>query len=117
MSDSLVNGSLDAFSDFVSTLAQHNQRTCEHSIKWVGQYITRPRSNRLDANYYDRLKASGGEGLTIGVESGSDSVRAHMKKHFVTADVDHELEQFDQRGIVCVLLFLVVIPQKPGVTF
>jgi len=112
MSDSLVNGSLDAFTDFVTVLAEHNQCTPEHSIKWVGQYITRPRSNRLDNNYYDRLKASGGEGLTIGVESGSDAVRAHMKKHFVTEDIDHELAEFDQRGIVCVLLFFSCYPTE-----
>jgi len=112
MSDSLVNGSLDAFSDFTLTLAQHNQQNPQNSIKWVGQYITRPQSNRLDAKYYDMLKASGGEGLTIGVESGSDSVRAHMKKHFVTADIDHELAEFDQRGIVCVLLFFSCYPTE-----
>lgn len=117
MSDSLVNGSLDAFADFVSTLAQHNQQNPDHTIKWVGQYITRPRSNRLDARYYDQLKASGGEGLTIGVESGSDAVRAHMKKHFVTADVDHELAEFDQRGIVCVLLFFSCYPTETWADF
>lgn len=112
MSDSLVNGSLDAFSDFVSTLASHNQHNPEHSIKWIGQYITRPRSNRLNSDYYSRLKASGGEGLTIGVESGSDAVRAHMKKHFETADIDHEIQQFDQHGIVCVLLFFSCYPTE-----
>ena len=105
MSDSLVNGSLTAFMDFITTLAEHNKNNPTNSIKWVGQYITRPKSNVLNDDYYDLLKSSGGEGLTIGVESGSDRVRQHMKKQFTTADIDYELAQFDRRGIVCVLLF------------
>lgn len=112
LSDSLVNGSLEAFKDFTHTVAKHNQYNPDNTIKWVGQYITRPKSNRLDSEYYDMLKLSGGEGLTIGVESGSDAVRAHMKKNFVTADIDHELAEFDRRGIVCVLLFFSCYPTE-----
>ena len=112
MSDSLVNGSMKAFTDFITVLAEYNNLTPEQSIKWVGQYITRPVSNALNDQYYDLLKASGGEGLTIGVESGSDAVRAHMKKQFRTVDIDAELEQFDRRGIVCVLLFFSCYPTE-----
>lgn len=112
MSDSLVNGSMQAFTDFITVLAGYNQVHPEASIKWVGQYITRPISKSLNDNYYDLLKASGGEGLTIGVESGSDAVRAHMKKQFRTIDIDTELEQFDRRGIVCVLLFFSCYPTE-----
>jgi radical SAM superfamily enzyme YgiQ (UPF0313 family) len=112
MSDSLVNGSMQAFTDFITVLAKHNQAYPERAIKWVGQYITRPISNALNDQYYDLLKASGGEGLTIGVESGSDAVRAHMKKQFRTVDIDAELEQFDRRGIVCVLLFFSCYPTE-----
>lgn len=112
MSDSLVNGSLTAFHDFISVLAQHNTANPDNAIKWVGQYITRPKSNVLDDKYYDLLKLSGGEGLTIGVESGSDTIREHMKKQFTTADIDHELSEFDRRGIVCVLLFFSCYPTE-----
>jgi radical SAM superfamily enzyme YgiQ (UPF0313 family) len=117
MSDSLVNGSMQAFTDFITVLANHNQHNPETSIKWVGQYITRPISNVLNDQYYDLLKASGGEGLTIGVESGSDAVRAHMKKQFRTVDIDAELEQFDRRGIVCVLLFFSCYPTEHWADF
>jgi radical SAM superfamily enzyme YgiQ (UPF0313 family) len=112
MTDSLVNGSLRAFRDFTETLSRYNLANPEASLRWVGQYITRPRSQMLDDDYYDRIRDSGGEGLTIGVESGSNAVRAHMKKQFTTADIDHELEQFDQRGIVCVLLFFSCYPTE-----
>lgn len=112
MTDSLVNGSMKAFMDFISVLAQHNQEYPEKHIRWVGQYITRPRSEALDDHYYDLLKASGGEGLTIGVESGSDAVREHMKKQFTTEDIDHEIEQFNRRNIACVLLFFSCYPTE-----
>jgi radical SAM superfamily enzyme YgiQ (UPF0313 family) len=112
MSDSLVNGSMQAFTDFITVLAEHNHQNPDASVKWVGQYITRPISNALNDQYYDLLKASGGEGLTIGVESGSDAVRAHMKKQFRTVDIDTELAQFDRRGIVCVLLFFSCYPTE-----
>jgi len=112
MTDSLVNGSLKAFTEFITYLADHNKSHPEKSLKWVGQYITRSRSNALNDHYYDLIRDSGGEGLTIGVESGSDAVRAHMKKQFLTTDIDYELEQFDQRGIVCVLLFFSCYPTE-----
>ena len=112
MTDSLVNGSLKAFNDFITRLAEHNKQHPDSAIKWVGQYITRSRSNNLNDQYYDSIKASGGEGLTIGVESGSDAVRAHMKKQFTTEDIDHELGEFDRRGIVCVLLFFSCYPTE-----
>ena len=112
MSDSLVNGSMQAFTDFITVLAEHNRKNPDAKIKWVGQYITRPRSKALNDHYYDLLKESGGEGLTIGVESGSDAVRAHMKKQFKTIDIDTELEHFNRRGIVCVLLFFSCYPTE-----
>ena len=117
MSDSLVNGSMTAFTDFITTLAEYNQAHPAASIKWVGQYITRPISAALNDHYYDLLKASGGEGLTIGVESGSDAVRAHMKKQFRTVDIDAELAQFSRSGIVCVLLFFSCYPTETWADF
>lgn len=112
MSDSLVNGSMKAFKQFIHTLADYNTKNPEAKLKWVGQYITRSMGNELSDEYYDLLKASGGEGLTIGVESGSDAVRAHMKKQFKTIDIDTELEHFDKRQIVCVLLFFSCYPTE-----
>ena len=111
MSDSLVNGSLVAFKDFMRVMSEHNTANPDNTIRWVGQYITRP-IHQIPPGYYDQLAASGAEGLTIGVESGSDSVRQHMKKKFRTVDIDHELEEFDKRHITCVLLFFSCYPTE-----
>jgi len=113
MSDSLVNGSLVAFKDFLYTMADYNEQNPDNTIRWVGQYITRPvHQVHQIANYYDLLKTSGAEGLTIGVESGSDAVREHMRKKFSTFDIDTELAEFDKRSITCVLLFFSCYPTE-----
>ena len=112
LTDSLVNGSMKAFKDFINTLAEHNENNPNQSIRWVGQYITRPPNQGLTDQYYDLLKKSGAEGLTIGAESGSDNVRKHMKKNFKTIDLDTETAQFDRVGIVCVLLFFSCYPTE-----
>lgn len=113
MSDSLVNGSLVAFKDFLYTMADYNAQNPTNTIRWVGQYITRPvHQVHQVANYYDLLKTSGAEGLTIGVESGSDAVREHMRKKFSTFDIDTEIAEFDKRGITCVLLFFSCYPTE-----
>jgi len=117
MTDSLVNGSLKAFIDFITVLGNYNQKNPSNKLTWTGQYIARPISNALNDEYYDLIKKSGGEGLSIGVETGSDVVRAHMRKHFKTVDIDAEIEQFDRRGIVCVLLFFSCYPTERWVDF
>jgi len=111
MSDSLVNGSMKAFMDFTGRLAEYNTQNPDDTIRWVGQYITRP-VNQIPPGYYEKLKLSGGEGLTIGAESGSNSVRKHMRKKFSTYDLDTEMAQFSKNGIVCVLLFFSSYPTE-----
>lgn len=111
MTDSLVNGSLVAFKDFVKTLADYNRSKRKKAIRWIGQYITRP-IHQVPQDIYRDIADSGGEGLTIGVETGSDAVRSHMQKKFSTADLDHELDQFSKHKISCVLLFFSCYPTE-----
>lgn len=113
MSDSLVNGSLVAFKDFLITMADYNEQNPDNTIRWVGQYITRPvhQVHQIE-NYYDLLQISGAQGLTVGVESGSDAVRKHMRKKFSTFDIDTELAEFDKHNITCVLLFFSCYPTE-----
>lgn len=117
MTDSLVNGSLKSFMDFIKVLADYNIKNPEKKLSWTGQYIARPISNVLNDEYYQLIKDSGGEGLSIGVETGSDAVRAHMRKHFKTVDIDAEIEQFNKKNIVCVLLFFSCYPTERWIDF
>lgn len=110
LTDSLVNGSMKAFVDFIQSVAMWNQQSDE-TLTWVGQYITRPKQ-QIPQGYYELLKQSGAEGLTIGIESGSDRVRDHMKKKFSTNDIYTELDNFRTHNISCVLLFFCSYPTE-----
>jgi hypothetical protein len=102
--DSLSNGSMKHFNQFITRLSEHNQLVND-PIVWNGQYICR--DNRHTANideYYRKLKLSGAEGLTIGAESGSNHVLKAMNKKSSVEALFFELEKFKQNNIVCSLL-------------
>jgi len=111
LTDSLVNGSQSAFTEFVAELSAVTATENISDITWHGQYITRP-IDQVKQEIYHNMEISGAEGLTIGVETGSDRVREHMAKKFTNADLDHEMKQFSQNNIDTVLLFFSSYPTE-----
>lgn len=111
LTDSLVNGSKSAFKDFVDSLSIAMKQEGITDLTWHGQYITRP-IKQVDQEIYAAMANSGAEGLTIGVETGSDAVRDHMAKKFSSVDLDHEMEQFSKHGLDAVLLFFSSYPTE-----
>jgi radical SAM superfamily enzyme YgiQ (UPF0313 family) len=107
--DSLVNGNLKEFKNFCSIIAKENKKG--KSIGWSGQYIVRS-STQLDDDYWKNLADSGGHRLAIGVETGSDKVRAHMNKKFTNADLDYTMEMLDKYNITCVFLMIFGYPTE-----
>lgn len=103
-SDSLVNGGLKPFKEFLEIVGDYNDSNPSKSITWSGQYICRP---DVPDEIYDLIKRSGGEGLTIGAESGSNAVLAAMNKKTTVEALYAELEKFSKRKITCVLLLMV----------
>lgn len=100
--DSLVNGGLKPFIEFITILADYNKNH-NKKITWNGQYICRP-SNQIPNHMYTLMKESGAEGITIGAESGSNDVLNAMNKKTTVEALYEELEQFRINGITCVLL-------------
>lgn len=111
LTDSLVNGSQSAFTEFVEELSKAKAEEGITDLTWHGQYITRP-TDQVRQEIYPMMAASGAEGLTIGIETGSDSVREHMAKKFSNADLDHEMAQFSLNKIDTVLLFFSSYPTE-----
>jgi radical SAM superfamily enzyme YgiQ (UPF0313 family) len=107
--DSLVNGNLKEFKNFCSIIAGENRKG--KNINWIGQYIVRP-STQLDEDYWKNLADSGGHRLAIGVESGSDKVRAHMNKRFINIDLDYTMNMLDKYNITCVFLMIFGYPTE-----
>lgn len=108
--DSLVNGSDRAFRDFCSVLADYN-KTAIDPIEWSGYYIIKPMQNYKDRDWQN-LRDSGVKSLFIGIESGSESVRNHMKKKFSNADIDHAMEKIQFYGIRCTWLLIIGYPTE-----
>lgn len=97
--DSLINGNIRELRNMMIKISAYRQ---QHGadITWGGQWIARKQKG-LPRDYYDLIASSGARAITIGVETGSDRVREHMRKGFTNLDLDQELEQFSQRGIQC----------------
>jgi len=107
MADSLSNGGLKIFKQFINRLIQHNA-VAPIPITWTGQYICREMQNMPDIDqYYDSIVKSGGHGLTIGAESGSNYVLDHMDKKTTVEALFFELDYFKRYGISCTLLSFV----------
>ena len=99
LNDSLVNGSLKAFTEFVTVLAEYN-RTTTNKIRWGGQYISRPQS-QVKRKIYELMAESGAYKLLIGVESGSNDVLKSINKKVTIEDVLDEIQVFSEVGLTC----------------
>jgi hypothetical protein len=103
LTDSLVNGSMKAFMEFITTLAELKAKHNIKDLQWTGQYITRP-THQIphDRDYYALMAASGAVGVSVGAESGSNSVLKHMDKKMKVEDLFTELDHFRKHGITMV---------------
>jgi len=108
--DSLINGNIKELMNMMRYLTDYRARTGA-DIRWGGQWIVRSQRG-LPKDYYPLIKSSGGFNITIGVETGSDSVRAHMKKHFTNKDLDDEIEQFSKHRISCGFFVILGYPTE-----
>jgi len=104
--DSLVNGGLKPFREFLEIISEYNLTNPEKRIRWNGQYICRP-EEQISDDLYQLMSDSGAEGLTIGAESFSDHVLESMNKKTTSTALLHELEKFRKHNITCVLLTMV----------
>lgn len=102
--DSLVNGGLKPFRDFLETMSRYNAENPDQSIRWTGQYICRPNTPK---DLYPLIASSGGEGLTIGAESGSNKVLVAMNKKTNVEALFQELDLFRKYNITTTLLLMV----------
>jgi len=110
-SDSLVNGSMKHFREMCSSLAENNIK-----IKWNGQFIIRPAKTFLEKDF-DNLANSGCSGLSVGIESGSESVRYHMQKKFSNDDLEWFITNLGDRGIKMKFLLIVGYPTETAEDF
>jgi radical SAM superfamily enzyme YgiQ (UPF0313 family) len=108
--DSLINGSMKAYRDMITILAQHN-RSAKKKLTWGGQFIVRGLSSMTEQDWA-LTKDSGARSLSLGIESGSESVRDHMKKQFSDEDLDQFIEQAYKHNVSVVFLMIIGYPTE-----
>tara|TARA_B110000858_G_C17798201_1_gene473668 strand:+ start:1042 stop:2523 length:1482 start_codon:yes stop_codon:yes gene_type:complete len=108
--DSLVNGSMKAYRDFITIMSDYNDST-ENKLSWEGQFIVRGIKHMTEEDWL-MTKKSGATSLYIGVESGSEKVRNHMKKQFSDKDMDEFMEQAYRNNVKCIFLMLLGYPTE-----
>jgi radical SAM superfamily enzyme YgiQ (UPF0313 family) len=107
--DSLINGSLPAFYKLLELLKPIKQSYPEFT--WGGQFIIRNQKQSGD-DYWKAIADSGCSLLEIGVETGSDDLRAQMKKNFTNEDLKFSIEGMGKYGVQCVFLMFVGYPTE-----
>ena len=108
--DSLINGSMSAYMKMCEALSNYNSQH-HANITWGGQFIVRS-AKELPKDYYSLTASSGATNLAMGVETGSDIVRAHMQKKFSNQDLDLTMENFAKHRITCSYLIIIGYPTE-----
>ena len=113
--DSLINGSMKAYRDFVTVMAKYNS-TATNKITWGGQFIVRGIKSMTEDDW-QLSKLAGADNLALGIESGSEAVRDHMKKQFSNQDLDEFMEQAYKRKIDLQFLMIIGYPTETQTDF
>lgn len=103
--DSLINASIPLMREFCNELVDAS-RSDGFKVTWAGQAIFH-RKQTVRPEDFDLMKAAGVQHLFIGLESGSENVRAHMKKLFSNDDVFYNLSEMHRAKISTTMLMIV----------
>jgi len=111
--DSLINGSMKSFREFCQSLIEfYNQQNLPlRFFNWGGQFIVRD-CRSMTVKDYQLAADAGMNGVAMGIESLSESVRDHMKKGFSDQDLDFTMEQIHANNMNCYFLMIVGYPTE-----
>ncbi len=104
--DSLVNGNLKELRAFCKGIIASGIK-----IKWTGYARC---DERMDAEYYDDLAASGCHMLSYGIESGSNAVLEAMDKRVTVNEIEQNLRDGERVGVGAHSNWIIGFPtEKP----
>jgi anaerobic magnesium-protoporphyrin IX monomethyl ester cyclase len=112
ISDSLINGSLKSFREFNQAMIElKKQHSGLKEFSYNGMFIVRDRKSHTE-EFFKQMADAGCESIAIGVETGSDSLRARMAKKFTNEDLDWHMAMCQKYKIRNVLLMFVAHPEE-----
>ena len=109
--DSLINGDLKKWRKINYALAELREDKKYKDIRYLGQFICRPRKQQTEEDWYWYAKG-GADIVIVGFESYSPKVRNSMGKYHTNADVDFHFEQCAKYGIKTICLMFVGYPNE-----
>jgi hypothetical protein len=111
--DALCNGSVRDFRLFNQTLVDYYQahNLPDRYFTYSSHAIVHSKKAFKPADF-KVMSQAGAETMVIGVETGSDRVRAHMKKGFTTQDLDYNMEQYSKNKMQVYLLIIIGFPTE-----
>lgn len=111
--DALCNGSVRDFRQFNQALIDYYQQNNlpNRYFTYSSHAIVHSRKAFKPADFR-AMSLAGAETMVIGVETGSDRVRAHMQKGFTSEDLDYNMEQYSKNKIQVYLLIIVGFPTE-----
>lgn len=92
--DSLLNGGLKPFYEMNQALVDSGNK----DIRYEGQMICRSQQD-MPEKYFKAMAEAGCSGVFVGIESGSERVRAEMGKGSTNDDIHYSTEMFIKYGI------------------
>jgi|TARA_Y100000310_G_scaffold342867_1_gene447961 hypothetical protein len=102
--DSLVNGNLEVFHEFISDIVKNNL-----TISWNGYARC---DGRMDKDFFKLIKESGCTSLSFGVESGSPLVLLDMKKNINPIEIIKNLKYADDAELFSHVNWIVGFPTE-----
>lgn len=111
--DAVINGSIKDFRLFNSKLIEFYKTNNLPSryFTYSGMYIVRDCVAFKETDF-TTMGQSGADTMLIGVETGSDKVRADMRKGFNSVDLKFTIEQFSKNKIKAYWLLIVGYPSE-----
>lgn len=111
--DALCNGSVRDFKLFNQILVDYYKKNNlpDRYFTYSSHAIVHSKKTFKQSDF-SVMARSGAETMVIGVETGSDKVRAHMQKGFTSDDLDYNMEQYSKNKMQVYLLIIVGFPTE-----
>jgi len=116
--DALCNGSIKDFRIFNQSLVEYYRKNNypDRHFTYSSHAIVHGRKSFKPADF-KAMAAAGADTMVIGVETGSDRIRAHMRKGYTGEDLDYNMEQYSKNKIQVYFLIIVGFPTETDQDF
>lgn len=116
--DALCNGSVRDFRQFNQALVDYYRKNnLPNRYFTYSSHAIVHSKKAFKPSDFKAMAEAGAETMVIGVETGSDRIRAHMQKGYIGEDLDYNMEQYSKNKMQIYLLIIVGFPTETDQDF